>query len=109
SKRCNEYSLPKEILPHDSRAALLMFLFHEIAGLVTGLLFFALKVVSIAETTKGKHNALDHFRDTARPMATWDGQFLHAGRFHSHSAGDRNRGAADQHHQWKARRIAVYT
>jgi len=53
-------------------------------------------VVSAPETTKGKDNALDHFRHTARPLAAWDGQFLHDGRFHSHIARDRHCRRPDQ-------------
>ncbi len=39
---------------------------------------------------------MDDFRNSAGPVVTGSGQLLHAGRIHSHFAGARNRGPADQ-------------
>jgi hypothetical protein len=52
-----------------------------------------------------KH-ALDDIRDFAGSVVTGSGQFLHAGRIHSHSAGVGNRCSSDQCDQRStARRI----
>src|SRR5439155_1807835 len=56
---------------------------------------------------KGKPDALDHFRHTARPVATRDGQLLHSGRVHSHPAGAGDRGRPDQYHPGQTTCIAV--
>ena len=39
--------------------------------------------------------ALDNFRDTARAVAPGNGEFIHAGRLHSHSSGSGDRGCVD--------------